>query len=237
MKDALWLSCLKTKKDIRILRSGNIGKEFGMRLDKLALLPFKKKRKRSNVTFEPQVSAGATRPAETDLFSTVASLKQGPCGTDQWYPSEIKSLPFSVLRVFWDLTERWELTFTTPTTLQEIRQVNIPKPHKDSPQSFIQCADLRPISVCSIWWRLYTSTWSKSQSLRRWRAQQIPPAIAGGKNMPGAEDLAAELYVNFNTVGTMDYSMCFDHVCPKLCTQVMNWLSIPEALTKTFCYN
>ena len=58
--------------------------------------------------------------------------------------------------------------------------------------------------------------------------------------MPGAEDLAAELYVNFNkkgTVGTMDYSMCFDHVCPKLCTQVMNWLSIPEALTKTFCYN
>ena len=171
MKDALWLSCLKTKK----VRSGNIGKEFGMRLDKLALLPFKKKWKRSNVTFGPQVSEnGATRPAETDLFSTVASLKQGSCGTDQWYPPEIKSLPFSVLRVFWDLTERWELTFTAPTTLQEIRQVNIPKPHKVSPQSFIQCADLRPISVCSIWWRLYTSTWRKSE----------PQMLASATNSP-----------------------------------------------------
>lgn len=189
----------------------------------------------------PQIpDNGVSRPTETDLFSAVASLKQGSCGTDQWYPSEIKVLPFSILRMFWDLTKRWEVVATTPETLQEIRQVNIPKTHKISSQNSIQCADLRPIAVCSIWWRLYTSTWSKSQSLRLWRAQNIPPSIAGGKNMPGAEDLAAELYDNFNRqgfVGTMDYSMCFDHVCPKIATETMQWLGIPETLTKTLCYN
>ena len=49
--------------------------------------------------------------------------------------------------------------------------------------------------------------------------------------MPGAEDLAAELCDNFNRqgfVGTMNYSMCFDHVCPKIATETMQWLGIPE---------
>ena len=42
------------------------------------------------------------RPTEFDLFQAVHDMsKNGACGTDQWYPSEIKSLPLEVMRVFW----------------------------------------------------------------------------------------------------------------------------------------
>lgn len=174
------------------------------------------------------------RPLNPELYTAVTQMKQsGACGPDQWRPDEIKVLPFCVLDAFWNLTYRWELCGETPAALHEIRQCNIPKPRKVGTDNCISCADLRPISIYSCWWRLNTGTWSKSGVLRNWRRNFLAPELAGGKHQPGPEDLAAKLCDAFNKkgfVGTMDYSQCFDHVCPTHATMCMKHLGISKNL-------
>ena len=65
--------------------------------------------------------------------------------------------------------------------LHEMRQVNLVKPNRITSDRKIDCKDLRPTSIYSIWWRLHTSCWSKSCSIAAWRASVLPQQIAGGK--------------------------------------------------------
>ena len=181
------------------------------------------------------------RPLNPELYMAVTQMKKaGACGPDQWRPDEIKALPSCVLDTFWTLTNRWELCGKSPAALHEIRQINIPKMHKIGMDNCISCADLRPISIYSCWWRLYTGTWSKSRILRTWRQNFLAPEIAGGKDQPGAEDLAAQLCDQFNKkgfVGTMDYSQCFDHVCPSHTTMCMKHLGISHNLANVLKFS
>ena len=181
------------------------------------------------------------RPLNPELYTAVTQMKQsGACGPDQWRPDEIKVLPFCVLDAFWNLTYRWELCGESPAALHEIRQCNIPKPRKVGTDNCISCADLRPISIYSCWRRLNTGTWSKSGVLRNWRRNFLAPELAGGKHQPGPEDLAAKLCDAFNKkgfVGTMDYSQCFDHVCPTHATMCMKHLGISKNLANVLKYS
>ena len=53
-----------------------------------------------------RIHQGFHRPNEVELFGVAALVKKaGACGTDQWYPGEIKVIPRPVLKTFWQLIE------------------------------------------------------------------------------------------------------------------------------------
>ena len=121
-----------------------------------------------------------------------------------------------------------------------MRQVNLVKPNRITSDRKIDCKDLRPTSIYSIWWRLYTSCWSKSCSIAAWRASVLPQQIAGGKSSPGAEEHATRMFDAFNTDGyiaSLDYSQCYDHVIPADACQAMAMLGLPNALTSTLQFH
>ena len=50
---------------------------------------------------------------------------------------------------------------------------------------------MRPINVYSLWYRLWSSTWAKSQLIKTWRCETLPSAISGGPGSAGTEVLKA----------------------------------------------
>ena len=114
------------------------------------------------------------------------------------------------------------------------------KPNRITPDRKIECNDLLPISIYSIWWRLYTSCWSKSCSIAAWRASTLPQQMLEGKNSPGAEEHATRMFDAFNTDGyiaSLDYSQCYDHVIPTDACQAMAMLGLPNTLTSTLQFH
>jgi len=176
---------------------------------------------------EPQLVVTERPPVQSVI--ELASHMQGAAGADKWFSQELKHLPFETWITFWDITARWEAAGTAPKILKAIRQINLPKPGK-AVNNEIPISQLRPISIYSCFWRLYTSAWARSTVLRSWRQATLDTAIGGGAGQPGCEDLAADALDDFHEhgfSGSLDYSLCFDCVDPRLATRVMQHLGLP----------
>ncbi|CAJ1353724.1 unnamed protein product [Effrenium voratum] len=180
---------------------------------------------------EPQQTMSRPKVEEAVAAATRAS---GAAGTDQWHADEIRQLPKAAWEVFWNLTERWEVTGQLPEVLKEIRQINLTKPGKVNGDS-IDSSSLRPISIYSHFWRLYTSTWARSDQVREWKITAQEPEVGGSKGQPGCENMAADALDEFHTMGYMgslDYTQAFDHVNPKLAAWNMSRKGLHEGLCR-----
>ena len=154
------------------------------------------------------------RPTMKDL---VHAWKQqaGAPGPDGWDHKELSFLPLEVLQDFHKLTERWENAATTPQALWESIQCNLPKPNKVKNQR-IAVSQLRPICVYSIWWRLYSSMWTRAEGVRDWIANVLPKTSL---TTLGTEHMCAQLldsYAKCGYICSLDYTQAFDHVRPEL---------------------
>ena len=91
-----------------------------------------------------------------DLWKAIRDA-HGTHGTDNWNSEEIKYVPVPAIQCFHQCTLRWHHTGWVPKQLFQSRQINLFKNHKIRNDQ-IQAGDLRPISIMSCWWRVFSSS-------------------------------------------------------------------------------
>ena len=105
----------------------------------------------------------------------------------------------------------------------------IPKNHKIK-DGILELKDVRPISICSIWWRVYVSAFVKAKGTRDWRAKYIHPAVSIGKGAKGAEEMASDLQEALMSGGfaaSLDWTQAYDRMKPEITTKVLTHLGFP----------
>ena len=105
----------------------------------------------------------------------------------------------------------------------------IPKNHKIK-NGILELKDVRPISICSIWWRVYASAFVKAKGTRDWCAKYIHPAVSIGKGAKGAEEMASDLQEALMSGGfaaSLDWTQAYDRMKPEITTKVLTHLGFP----------
>ena len=184
----------------------------------------------------PQQPERSGRPTEEELLTTWRRLRGAP-GPDDWTASEIRALPEAAIACFGQVTFQWERLGTIPDALTFSRQVHLPKDSKVV-RGKVEVKHLRPINVYSLWYRLWSSTWARSQLIKTWRCETLPSAISGGPGSPGTEVLASQCADALHSMGwlaTVDYSLAFDFIDAEAVTQAMRQLGMPAGLAQVLC--
>ena len=88
-----------------------------------------------------------------DLKNKAMNMTSKAVGPDQWSAQEIVHFPDQLLELYAEFFNKLETHGQWPKALLQWRQVLIPKPGKDTGIA----KDLRPISIGSIWYRIYSS--------------------------------------------------------------------------------
>lgn len=172
------------------------------------------------------------QPPTLQEFCQAAKAVKGAAGPDHWSSSEIRNLPTDCHMLMGRLFLRFLDTGCLPQQLKESRQVNLPKPGKIQNHQ-IDVAQTRPISVMSVFWRLFASAWINTASLQQFREAYIVDEVAGTRGGLGASDLAALLqneYTNGGFLTSLDYTRCFDSLHPAITTTMWSTLGIPQQL-------
>ena len=169
---------------------------------------------------------------ETELIQAVKGAK-GAKGPDQWTGEEIKCLPLSAVSCYHKCSLRWFYCGLVPAQFCESRQVNLFKPHKIQ-EGKIKTADIRPISVLSVFWRVYSSAWAKSDQIRLWTRNHLHVDVAHGSGVAGAEALAEQLqdiYASNNgCLASLDWAQAFDRMHPQISCDSMKAIGLAPPL-------
>ena len=176
-----------------------------------------------------------SEPLTPELLQSVAGRLNGKAGgADGWTGSELAELPLEI----WEFTQKIFHLIETHQVIPKVwcmaRQIHIPKVGMNSsePQD---CKNFRPITILSVWYRVWSGSRLKSvktqQWLRRWWPQE---AIGGG---PKCELFDALFAINNQTehdefLCSLDYSLAFDHTHPKLVTNLFRQIGLSESVVK-----
>ena len=163
-----------------------------------------------------------------DLWTSIRNAG-GAAGPDHWSSEEVKHIPVPAIEYFLKITRDWNSSGCIPQQLKEVKQVAIPKNHKIR-NGFLDLKDVRPISICSIWWRVYASAFVKAKGTRDWCAKFIHPAVSIGKGAKGAEEMASDLQEALMSGGfaaSLDWTQAYDRMKPEITTKVLTHLGFP----------
>eukprot|EP00438_Fugacium_kawagutii_P004781 Skav203118 [mRNA] locus=scaffold447:584071:586794:+ [translate_table: standard] len=154
---------------------------------------------------------------EIEMLKKTIGKSNGTAGLDQWSAEELKVLAQSdaALETVFEAMQMWMEFETTPEIVKETKMVYIPK---RSGEKCLAPKDWRPITVYSIWWRIWTSAMIQSPMVRS-ITKQFPSAVFGGPGGAGTEVRAAvldSLAKKWGFLAALDYSHCFDTVSQRL---------------------
>lgn len=112
------------------------------------------------------------------------------------------------------------------------RQVHIPKVGMISTENQ-DCKNFRPITILSVWCRVWSGGRLKSVKTQQWLRNWWPKEAIGGGPMCELHD--ALFCINDQTerdefLCSLDYSLAFDHTHPKLVTNLLAKLGCMKAL-------
>eukprot|EP00438_Fugacium_kawagutii_P024663 Skav213942 [mRNA] locus=scaffold2679:339611:341242:- [translate_table: standard] len=172
-------------------------------------------------------------PPTLEEVAAAVNKCSGAGGCDSWTAAEVRALPEEALRVFYSLVLRWYESETILEALTRGRMVSLPKPHKIQADSTIAAADLPPITVLSIWWRIWAASWCLSQQAQAWAAS-LPSFLCGLRAHMGSEEATATLQEALvRTQGhlvTLDYSACYDKMCAVASARFLQGIGFPRQL-------
>jgi hypothetical protein len=160
------------------------------------------------------VCFGSARPMVEDFIKAASGIKGCP-GLDQWTYQDLKLVDSckAAATMIWNAMGLWEELGCTPTVLQHLRLVFIPKDGAQFCKSIPE-NKLRPLTVFSCWWRAWSSTWNHSRQIWNIR-ERLPDSMAGSVNGHGPEVMAAiydTLFKNWGYIAALDFSHCFDTI-------------------------
>ena len=173
------------------------------------------------------------QPLTLNELWTACRNAKGAMGPDGYSGSELKHMPLGAIEDFHRCSLRWWETSYLPKQFMQSRQINIHKPHKIV-NGKAEVSDLRPLSVLSCFWRVYSSAWATNSQLAYWANLHFDERVAHGKGTTGAEELASRLQDVYATRGgylaSLDWAQAFDRMNPKITAQMMRQLHLAPPL-------
>ena len=168
-----------------------------------------------------------------DLVAAALQQNGKSPGIDGFYGDEIAHLPFVLWKDALHMFQEFERTGSVPDAWTEIRQVHIAKPDKGKRNSdgATDVAALRPISIMSVWFRIFASARWKSPSTQNWVSQWWPENAFGGRKNRSIMDALQHILNAAESdqfIAALDFSLAFDCTDPKLAIFVFQHKGMPQ---------
>ena len=180
----------------------------------------------------PRLPVQQWDPPSAQQLRLVALDGRGSHGPDGWVAREVAWLPLEIFGTFSLLGARWMKAGCVPAQFCESRMISIPKPGKVE-NHIIKVGHLRPITVLSVWWRIWTSSWCKT-ALRAWMRQHVPRQFAVAHCVSTGEvvvDLLGRL-MGGGYLASLDYSEAYDLLDPCVTRELLLHLGWDPSLVE-----
>ena len=118
--------------------------------------------------------------------------------------------------------ERWLQAGELPEALLQARTIFLPKDSKTK-DGCIEPMHCRPITILSVFWRVWVSAWLKKRTTTEWIKTVLHTEVPYGNQMDAANAAGniLEAYGKDKDVGSLDYTKCFDLLRPQACARMM----------------
>ena len=175
--------------------------------------------------FLPDPTALPDEAVDLDVLTSMIRKQTGRAAAmDGWGGTEIAALPPSVIQHVQQCFALFQKSGFVPTSWTWIKQVHVPKSTNST-----QARDWRPIAVMSIWYRLWSGSQFKSVNCQQWFHRWLPPQAIGGRQ--GGEVYDALCQLDFDQYAvSLDFSLAFDHVHPRLVLSLFEALGMNRGL-------
>lgn len=191
----------------------------------------------ANIAPWPEVPA-PNIPAITadNIRKNARRLHSKASGPDSWTAQEISFAPQQALEFAAGILNSIEDGAPWPTALTHWRQLHIYKPGK--PEGYI--SSTRPISIGSIWYRIWAS--HRIRSLQQWILTAMPPQQHGCLKKKGTHtaliptlaaceaSLADPQAEKISYVGATDLSKAFDKMAWKYNIEALSRMGMPQKI-------
>ena len=172
-------------------------------------------------------------PSGRDLW-LLARKNHGSGGPDTWSGRELCHFPPQVFDCFARLARHWLDTGDVPQQVCEARMCCLPKAGKLDHTRCISVEHMRPITVLSLWWRLWSSAWVQGSELQSWVRRYIPSQFAAVHRV-SPDEVAFELMEHLAAHGCLvglDFTKAYDLLDPFLSCSLLCHLGWPLALVR-----
>ncbi len=182
---------------------------------------------------------GRIQRPDAQAFAAVLRHVSGCPGLDGWSTFEATSVADNryLSSASWEEMHLWEECGCAPSSLLDILLLFVPKVGRNFDQGFGEPSDFRPLSIFSIFWRAWSSTWVTADCFHQFIQAKLPLGLtASHRGGTGAEALAAVCAHQLDKLGygcTLDFSACFDTVDLRSITDSLG-PCLPEGLRLWF---
>ena len=188
---------------------------------------------------EPEAYLRGPPPTEPQTWAPLKGKPKqkgkaaGPCG---WTGTELAVWPQCLWDDIAEVLQAWETRGCFPEAWSEINQVHLAKPGKAREEdSAVPVSKLRPISLLSVWWRVFMSARLRTQEASQWLETHLHHSQTGGRKSRDAQSTCVELaeaYARQFFVASLDLSKAFDRVHPTRAVCALRWFGFPENLVQ-----
>lgn len=171
----------------------------------------------------------------------VAVRQKGSSGsTDGWTGDEVFCFPPIMVQAVHQLFRLIEHIGRFPAQWGESRQVHLDKgkPPRQQDEA-ISAANLRTISVLSVFWRWYASALMKGTSMTNWYENLLEDSQHGyrsGKDAVMAVVPLAEAWTKKHHLASLDLAQAFDRLRPTTATRIFTFFGMPSKLAQAICH-
>ena len=165
------------------------------------------------------------------LRDKAVKMNNKAAGPDGWLGSELATLPPEAFIPFADFCSFCEKAQKLPSDWRYASQVHLPKGSKGLRQDNARdVTGLRPITLFSVWYRLWAASRLQCSDCQAWLSSWWPPFATGGKKgheiyhalIPLINAAAKNQYII-----SLDFSLAFDNCHPQLALHVLSKLDLP----------
>ena len=168
----------------------------------------------------------------SEIVCSALSQKGKAMGTDGWSGAEVALFPICMWQDFLIIFQVFEQQGRFPTLWSELRQSHLPKEGVDPHE--IPASKLRPVSILSVWWRIYISARLKTQSAQVWYQSQLQNSQHGGRRKRDClSALVPLLEANANKghfIASLDLAQAFDRLTPQRAIVTLLKFGFPSKL-------
>ena len=141
----------------------------------------------------------------------------GASGCDLCTGEEFQFTPMPMIELFVSITERWEKAGKLPEVLLHQRQSNFEK-NGESKGGVVPADGTRPLTIFSVLWSIYGSTWMQSKGYRQLLGKFKSHQVVFGAKSQSCEEVAATLIEAWTQgrgiLTILHFSQAFDRMAP-----------------------
>ena len=173
--------------------------------------------------------------AANHIHKAAAKMRGRSAGPDGWSGSEIADLPLCIFEDVSKMFQLFETAGITPTCWKLAKQVHLPKQTAPGARASgaVSASKLRPVTVLSTWYRLWARSRLTTHEIKTWVQAWWPEDAVGGKVGGEVFDCLADIdeaCQQDQFLASLDFSLAFDHVHPRLVKNAFRALGLPDGV-------